>query len=468
MVIWITALIFLALLFAFLGWRIGPQGALGVVVATTWLVPGWLILPLTDGPSGSIVGAGPDLRMGVSAACLILYCFIPGRTFPVRLVPSDFTLIGLVVVHLVSDLLNDGYSAKLLGQVYVEWYLPYVCGRIAVHGRKEVDLLWRVIAAVAIILACCSVVEALADVHLLERLVGERPEEGSNRDGMRWGIQRAYGPSLHPIYFGVTQLLMLGWIVHGSLRALKRKANAIWVFAPLPAVVGIICTASRGPILGIVAAAFGGLFYFTPKLRIPLSIAFAGLIATSFVFHEPIIQQLEQWSGEKQREIKIQGEERTFSSVRSRLNILEVNKIALKRSGLIGFGSEAVAGFPVNVPLGEMEVKTLKTVKYIDNTYILLVLRFGYLGAGLFALTGLSCLYQLFVVSTKYVGESPGQISGCLGAVLLAVLLVQATVWLPPDIGFPLLWTMGASSGLLLADQEGRLGNSVALLKASE
>ncbi|MEM8733114.1 MAG: O-antigen ligase family protein, partial [Planctomycetota bacterium] len=282
------------------------------------------------------------------------------------------------------------------------------------------------------------------------------------------GIQRAYGPALHPIYFGVAQLLALGWVSYGAIRALKRRTAPLWVFAPLIAVAGIFCTASRGPILGAPVALVASLFLFWPKLRWPIGLLFVAMAASAIVFHEPIITQLETWSGEGRRDIEIQGEERVQSSVRSRINLIEVNKIALKRSGLLGFGSDAVAGFPINVPVGEMEAKTLKAVKYIDNTYILLTLRFGYLGVASFLLAFVCCLGQLFFIAVRYSGQSPGTLSCCLGGVLFAALLVQATVWLPPDIGFPLLFTMGVSSGLVVAHADGRFSDQNGLSRRPE
>ncbi|MFK7738447.1 MAG: hypothetical protein AB8B50_20650, partial [Pirellulaceae bacterium] len=93
----------------------------------------------------------------------------------------------------------------------------------------------------------------------------------------------------------------------------------------------------------------------------------------------------------------------------------------------------------------------------IDNTYILLTLRFGYLGAGFFALAILLSLWQFFFIANRYRGRSIGSLAGCLGATLFAASVVLATVWMPPDIGFPFVWTLGASSGLMGSHLKGRL-----------
>lgn len=178
------------------------------------------------------------------------------------------------------------------------------------------------------------------------------------------------------------------------------------------------------------------------------------------LFQEPIIQRLEKWSGESSREIVIDGEKHLQSSVRSRLNLVEVNKIALRRSGLLGFGTQAVTGFPINVPVGPMEAEAIRKVRFIDNTYILLTLRFGYLGVFAFIAAAVVCLWQFYWVGTKYQGDSPQWLCHCVGSSCFAALLVLATVWMPYEIGFMLVWTFGLSSGLTLAHLQGKLGKA--------
>lgn len=437
--------------------RWGAGRALGIVVPITWLLPAWLMLPVAEGAPNSIVGSGLDIKVTVGAACLILYCFIPGRTFPVRWIPSDFAVAGLILAHLIFDTMHDGFALMTPLRAYAEWYLPYVAGRLAIQSAGDVRYIWRVLVAIGVGLAIVAIAESLWRVNIFESIFGERPVEGFPRDASRWKVRRAFGPTMHPIYFGVVQLLLLGWAAYAALLALKRRTSAFWVFAVLPIVGGIVATASRGPILGVVVASVAFFFFLYPKARLPIG-GFAIVVAClGIAFREPIINQLEQWSGELQTHIEIEGESRLTSGTRTRVNMLEVNKIAIKRSGLTGFGSDAVAGFPINVPLGPMEVNALKSVRAIDNTYVLLMLRFGYVGAGLFFLAGVFSVGQYFWISQVYRGETIGWLTAGLGSVTFAALLVQATVWMPHEIGFPLLWTFGISGGILVAHLEDHL-----------
>lgn len=458
MIVWITIVTILCVLFVILSLSFTPQAAIGWIVAISWLFPAWFLLPLFEGTNDSIVGTGPDVKFAVGTICLLLYCFMPGRTFPIRLVACDYAMLLLVVAHFVSDVFNDGFSWIILGRTYAEWYLPYVAGRVALQSWQDASRLWVVLASVGLLMAVTSVVEGFTNINFFESLFGNRPEEGTNREAARWGIQRAFGPALHPIYFGAMQSLLMGWAAFATVRAFKRRANTLWVFVLIPIAAGIACTGSRGPVLGIVAGAIGVVFCFLPRARLGIAAVVVTLIVGTIAFQEPIIRQLEKWSGERRKEVVIDGEVKLQSSVRSRINLIAVNNIALKRSGLLGFGTQAVTGFPINVPVGPMEAEALKQVRFIDNTYILLTLRFGYWGAGSFILAALISLGQFFYVGTRYQGDSPQWFCHCVGAGLFGALLVLATVWMPYEIGFIVVWTFGISSGLMLAHTQGKIG----------
>ena len=455
--VWALSVAGLVLLFIVLSLKYSPQTAIGWVVALSWLFPAWFIIPLFEGSPNSIVGTGVDVKMAAGTICLLLYCFMPGRTFPIRLVPCDYAMLALVITHLVSDISNDGFAWMILARMYVEWYLPYITGRIALQSWQDANRLWGLVATVGLLMAASAIPEALLNFNLFEFAFGERPFEGTSRDAMRWGIQRAYGQAMHPIYFGVMQLLLTGWTAYAMFRAMNRRGNALWVFALIPMFFGIIATGSRGPLLAVFVGLVGIMFGFLPRLRIPIGISVVAVMAAAVAFQEPLIRQMEKWSGEARNEVVIDGETHLQSSVRSRINVMKVNKIALKRSGLLGFGTRAVTGFPINVPLGPMEAEALKKIQFIDNTYILLTLRFGYAGAICFLAAALISLGQFYYIGTRYQGDSPQWFCHCVGAALFAALLALATVWMPYEIGFITIWTFGLSSGITWAHLKGKI-----------
>jgi hypothetical protein len=415
------------------------------------------MLPLIH-VQNSIVGTGPDIKVTTGSICLILYCFLPGRNFPVRLVASDYAAIGLFCTHFLSDLKNDGWNWTIPLRAYAEWYLPYVAGRVALQSRATIIQLWPYWASAGIFLSVLSVIEATTHYNIFELFFGIRPFEGGH-DYRRWGMRRAYGPTMNPIYFGMVQVLFLGWVVFASILAIRRRCSAWWALAPLPILVGIIGTGSRGPILAFMLV-FPALVYFLiPQSRIWWTVSTVVAIVLSVVFAEKLIQTLERWSGEDRgrSEITIDGETRVFSNVRARLLLFEVNKIAFQRSGLLGFGTTATSGFPLNIPVGPMEAKTLRRAWTVENTYALMMLRFGYVGVGCLLALGVTSLLQLHKITDSYQGKSLQWFCAAIGATTFAVMIGQLTVWMPHEIGFPLIWMFGVSAGLTYSHRSNQL-----------
>ena len=457
---WYLVLGSLVALFLWLAVKRRPQYALGVVVPLAFLFPVWVILPVFSAPDGTIVGSGIDLRVGVGAAALLFYCCFPKATYPFNLVPCDIEMIGLVAVHVTSDLLNQGPGWVIPAHLFAEWWVPYVAGRVAFQFRRDISDYWKVVSAISIGLALLAIFEAFTNISLPEMLFGERPTEGVDRIHTRWGIRRAFGPCLNPIYLGVLQLILLGWTVDTFLRVLRNRAHVAWVAAPALSLVGIVCTGSRGPLVGVAIAAIGMLFSLRPRMRVPILALTVLSIILLIVNRNLVLETLESWAGENRAaksRVVINENKEEFTSTRSRFLLVELYSIALKRSGLLGFGTEAVTGFPVRVPLGPQEVETMKRIRFVDNSYILMTLRFGYCGVFFFTVALVAAALQLLYVCTRMPTESPGILAGCLAGSMMGVIPVIFTVWMPPDFGFPLMWTCGVSSGLLLALNSGNL-----------
>ena len=148
---WYSVLALLVALFLFLAVKRRPQFALGVVLPIAFLFPVWIMLPVFSAREGTVVGSGIDLRVGFGAAALLLYCcFTKKATYPVSLVPCDIAMIGLVIVHITSDLINQGPSWEIPAHLFGEWWIPYVGGRVAFQFRRDISDYWKVLAAVSI------------------------------------------------------------------------------------------------------------------------------------------------------------------------------------------------------------------------------------------------------------------------------------------------------------------------------
>ena len=268
--LWLASVACLWMLFVLIARRSRPQLALGVVLPLAWLAPVWVQWTLIQPTSDTIVGTGIDTKLGVGIALLVSYCFFKRSTYPLRFVPCDYAMAGLISVHLVSDVYYQGFQWIILGHIYAEWWVPYVLGRLAFQNRYDISRIWPVVVVVAIVLGCFSAVEMLTGNNLYELLAGPIPDEGRPGVAARWGLPRAYGPTLNPIYFGCLQLLLLGWCGYAALRAMTARAHWSWLFAPLPALMGIVATGSRAPILGAGLAIPALVFFRFRRARVPL------------------------------------------------------------------------------------------------------------------------------------------------------------------------------------------------------
>jgi hypothetical protein len=455
---WLMFCLLTALYLAISYWK-RPQLAIGVVMVCAFLLPTWVNIPLFDTTDGSIVGAGIDLKFAVGTVALALYSFLPRRTFPLKLVLCDYLMLAMMSIHALRDFTASGFELYTIGLVYGEWYVPYLCGRLALQSKADALELWRWIVPIAGVVGLMACFEAVTSKNLYEVVFGMRPREGASQFAMRWGIKRAYGNCMHPIYHGVVLLLMMGWCIT-SIREMKVNGASKWYLLAIGAVaLGIIATGSRGPIFGMLILVYFMMTYFMLQYRkILIALGVITLVA-SFSFREEVFGVLEDWSGEnrkakKQKVLNIDSEEVQQSSVRSRVNAFKVYGVALSRAGLIGFGSAKSAGFPpVNLPLGARDAETLKNSRSIENQYLIFILRFGFLGASIFAATGIVAVTQFYKTASRYPGRYVGSLAAVLGSTLGSAMVVIGTVWMPPDIEFPLLWTFGASSGLFVAHQ---------------
>ncbi len=122
----------------------------------------------------------------------------------------------------------------------------------------------------------------------------------------------------------------------------------------------------------------------------------------------------------------------------------------MQRASWLGFGTERTSGFPVRVPFGPEDQQTLKSLRYVDNAYILMDLRFGLLGV-LCLLALLASVIADFLIAWRDPANSGELLCAGLASGVFALMLALLTVWLPHDFCALFLWTAGVGSGLRAA-----------------
>ncbi len=134
----------------------------------------------------------------------------------------------------------------------------------------------------------------------------------------------------------------------------------------------------------------------------------------------------------------------------SRLLLLKNYNQALKSAGLTGYGMQATERFPPNIPHVPFDNVTRKQLPIIDNSYVLLTLRGGWIESLAFVL-----LHLIGVCQFLLVGRLSGPLSRFgyhMAATILGHAFVVFTVYPDYDFMFIFLWTIGVSSAHLGVD----------------
>ncbi len=190
-----------------------------------------------------------------------------------------------------------------------------------------------------------------------------------------------------------------------------------------------------------------GLVAYVPVSRMILLVLAVIGLPIAYMNREQVMDAITR-SGERinvHKTIKNDGREQQLSYTNTRYFLVQHYAKAMKSGGLLGFGTEAVSEFPVKLSPGLVEAETFEKLPYIDNQYVLMTLRFGWLGVTAFTVALMVAVWA-WLQRSVLLSSSHAAVSFYAGGTILAVAVGLLTVWMPHDIGFPLLWWMGAGS----------------------
>lgn len=443
-IMWFFCFAALTILAVATAWRYGPNVAVGATLLVSLLFPKWLLL--------DFAGAQLDLRVAAGISALAIYCLHPKSVFRTRLLALDYLMIAMLLIHATSDLWHEGFQWSIFARIYGEWMVPYLAGRVAIirweHARALTPVAIFVITVLVVLAAC----ESCLHWRPYESLFGAAETDGPPRGLFRWGLLRAYGPTKNPIYFGTLLLLLTPWTVLAAVLAWRNAGPKVWLGAPLLIVVGILFSGSRGPLVAFVPLGYTMALILLPQWRRTFLAAGVVLVLLATVNYSYIAHTIASWSERTVRtpsaaRINISGDEREYSNVLHRLYLWDVYSTAMRRAGWFGFGTESTTGFPPRVPIGPEQVETLKTLWCVDCEYVLMILRFGYLGVLCLTLCGVAATRTYWKLARQESLRWTLYAASMCGTVV-ATMCVLFTVWMPHDFGFWFLWTMAAGAGL--------------------
>jgi hypothetical protein len=185
----------------------------------------------------------------------------------------------------------------------------------------------------------------------------------------------------------------------------------------------------------------------TPRNRFALGVIGAVAIVATIALSGPLLEQLDALTGEDLAGATTKTAEGNvkYTSTSARKMLFDVYGHPMKLAGLLGYGTADCSTFPPRVPLNH----PVGRVKAVDNAYILFTLRFGYLGLLGFLAINIFAAWQFLSLADEATDDIKVWLAAMAGMVVSAMLMFML-VWMPQDVGFPYLFCLGASSGLIL------------------
>lgn len=430
---------------AFTALRSNLFRGIGVTLICVFLIPTWNTV--------SAFYVEFDFRILVAIVAAVAVLLLRPRWLFDRLLFADICVAFLCLLQTFSEWSANGISSTPLALSYGYWVLPYIAGRCSARSLSDLKCLGFLLNTLCVIFSLACLLEISTGIDLFEFVFRSKPGTQFHMvKGSRWGYVRCEGPYTHPIFFSTVVMLGLPWLAWLS-KCCKGSTRLAAIGGALCCIVAAVSSFSRGPVLGILLSlVFSALTKFRKTLFASITIiAFAALF---FVIRPDYFEDATLWfsrlSGERERAALIDEKEQVWTSSMSRVLIVQHYWKSVRHAGLIGYGMTATDGFPPNVPHVPYDEATGKQFPIVDNTYILLALRGGWLLSLGFVLLMITAMLQFHNLE-KQEPELKVLCRMMIGAIC-AFALVVFTVYPDVDFMFVFLWTVGISSVRLDAD----------------
>jgi hypothetical protein len=437
---WLLCSLAILFVWIYLLFRRGPAEAVAAAIVLSFAAPVWLKLDIGDTPI--------NVRTGIACVTMLGYLVHPRGRILSPLTVLDCCIGLCCLVHIASDSFAVGFSWDLPFRSYGEWALPYVAGRYAIKDRNDLQWIAQWAVGLLLILGIMSCIEAATSVNPYETLFGNRPEEMFRRSEKRFGLKRAFGPTMHPIFLGMLLAILVPWLTTKWQSNRSQGSRTVIGLAGVITLVGTVLTGSRTPVVTILAASILLIGLQFRALRWPIGLTLVSGFCLFAAFPDEVTMKVSEWTGgkEKPRVMEIDGKPVISSSSRYRLHVFSIYKEEMAKAGPFGYGTQATSGFPLKIPNMEGELKSANLFKMVDNGYILLTLRFGWIGGVCLAILFLTAIVTGF---SLYSSEPDQLFPGAVACTLIVVACFSLLlIFMHYDFGFPLLWTFGILSGL--------------------
>lgn len=335
-----------------------------------------------------------------------------GEPIPIRWNLLDTFMTLMVAVTVISGIVTDKLwtGVNLAGEQFFNYLAPYFLARMAFQSAEARRLALQSCILSAFVIAFFALIEVRLTPYFYSRFL--KPSglfTGTNAMVLhRFGLMRALTTFNHPIDMGNGCLLLTGFILIFATTTQAGLRN-VWVRLALCAALGsAVCSLSFTAFMGLFTAI--GLFvlfwYFRASMRLlPMIFAgmvIAGVVATSYM-----------------NQMKLSEETPTDASLSSslwmRATIVQNCWPFCADAGVLGWGKK--------IKKSELDLDS------VDNTYLLFIMRRGWLFLGVFMCIPL----VLSIRAAKAYAQtwSSAQRLPLIAGVstVLAILVAMFTVW---------------------------------------
>ncbi|QDV63184.1 O-antigen ligase family protein [Crateriforma conspicua] len=436
---------------AIAAWKTGRQWALGVGVAVSMSAASWFEI--------DIAGFPVDVLSTVSIVLLVVASAMYWRRLLWPITVMDVLVTALAVWHGVVDLQYGDPVATTAARAYAEWWLAYAAGRYAFMHRSSLSVLAPWFAGVAVVLSVAAMIECWTGINLWEAIFHVADDRVNRPQGLRFDLfHRAIATTRHPIFLGVILMLLSPWAWVTWDSALTRRRAWWGVIAFVLILLGIAATVSRGPVLGMAVAA---VFFACVQWRIariilvPVIVIAIALLVWRF---DDVVTKLDESVGvESATIVEVDEDAEIYTGTRNRIFVMKIYGPIVLKGGLLGFGTDNTDQFPPNVPGLPADKRSRLRLRIVDNSFVLVGLRFGIVGltifTSLFVAAVVGCLRLRRAASTYLIPCGPVSVT-VLAAMFVGVALELLTVYCDYDFVPVLLMHFGVVSGVQLSIRE--------------
>jgi len=330
--------------------------------------------------------------------------------------PADKFVVLFIVVISLLDFRGDTFTngARFMFLHFIGLFLPYYVISRSIATKAAMNKILSVFLISVGIFALIAVFETVKNWHIYNHLVQQLVSSFSKvtTSEVRGGMLRASVTFMSPIVLGF--VLTIGWGVYLYLSPFIGN-DKLKKTIPMLLVVALICTVSRGPWVGFIFLIIVYIWSGPRKFRAytKLMLGFIALLPVllmssygqNFVDLLPFIGSIRE------------------ETVSYRVRLFEMATIVVERNPL--FGSTTFLDTPEMQSMMQGE-----GIIDIVNTYLQVVLQYGWVGLILFIAIFISLLINIYRLNKRLYkkDEQLFRLGRSLFAILSAVALIIYTV----------------------------------------